>query len=619
MKKPIQAQFKIILFSIVTLFSTAAFSQYLEIPYYEAFEDESFSNSWQIQQAKNNRIRLEKISEYNSNSLHITVHENDHPAMTVKNDGRTRAEVALLNHHIENENVFFYSWDLFIPRLQNFTTNPSLTNENYYVIMQWHEAGDGRPTYCLRGSDIRKVRAFPISLRLIPSSLEQHSKMNLHLKYGTTYGPGNSTDDGDICPQDPYSRGYREYIIEKAINMGEWNRIVTEIKWSIDGDLAYIRMWINDLPIINDRNIPQYNRKGKNPNLYLGEEGSQASKLGGVPLLYTRMERGKLVIEQNYQKLGHYRKNYDSDNTILIDNYRITTEYPPKSFTTSLTDKYCNKELPLGSDYRLQAYEIAPSDYYSFNFKDEARNQTYTIRSHSNSINLTHQDWVRANETYEVRVRAINRLNDGKGFDYGKTCEVQIPGSTNLEDYYSSKSIFHPYSLRRGETVYAHILPGATDYLFKIMGTQDSTKVTWIPGNGKDINSLNLSRISGIKKNITYQISVKAARIEDGEDIYSHLNTDSSDFIQIKKPRKNIDKRIKITIDDSLDTVYIKSKSKLKKIYLISSLGEILLKSLVDLKETRMDLSLFKNQVYQIVAVDNKGNVFSIFLNTDAL
>src|SRR5690606_34524668 len=116
----------------------------------------------------------------------------------------------------------------------------------------------------------------------------------------------------------------------------------------------------------------QYKRKGANPDLYVGRENVEASKLGGVPLLYTRLQNGVEIVEQNYQKLGHYRKNYNSENTIIVDNYRITTEYPPMPFTTSLTDKFCNKELPLGQNYMLEAYEISPSNYYSFNFENES-------------------------------------------------------------------------------------------------------------------------------------------------------------------------------------------------------------------------------------------------------
>lgn len=606
-------KFQIKNFSLVLfiLFLNFSFAQNLKIPYYEPFENYSFTNNWQIQEQESSRIEIENFYDFYSNSLVITVEGNDHPSMKVTTDGRTRSEIALLNHQIKNNDEYYYSWDIFLPADQVFTKNLFSSEDNYYVIMQWHETGEGIPTYCLKGDDIRKVRAFPVSLRLVPGSLSQDSKMDLHLKYGTTYGPGNSSNDGDICPQDPYSRGYREYIISKAIKIGEWNHIVTQIKWSTVGDSAFIRMWINDLPIINDRSIEQYKRKGVNADLRLGSENSQASKLGGVPLLYTRVENGIEIIEQNYQKLGHYRKNYDSDNTILIDNYRITTEYPPKPFTTSLIDKFCNKELPPGQEYKLEAYEIAPSNYYTFNFKDEAKKQINEIKSFSNYIDLTNQDWVRANDKYEVSVRAVNRLNNGSGFDYGRSCKVQIPENTNLEDYYSSKSISNPYIMRRNETIYAYPLPGATDYLFKITNTQNPGNEIWIPGNGKDINSLNLSRISGTKENATYQISVKAARMENGKDIYSHLNTGRSDFIKVKKPEKNLDKKVKIELNSSADSFHIQSKTKLKNIYLISNTGEVLLKSEVDKKEIILDLSLFKNDLYQITLVDKKGRVFN--------
>lgn len=606
-------KFQIRNFSLVLfiLFSNLSLTQNLKIPYYEPFENYSFMNNWQIQEQESSRIEIEKFHDFYSNSLVITVEGNDHPSMKVTTDGRTRSEIALLNHQIKNDDEYYYSWDIFLPADQVFTKNFYSSEDNYYVIMQWHETGEGIPTYCLKGDDIRKVRAFPVSLRLIPGSLGQDSRMDLHLKYGTTYGPGNSSNDGDICPEDPHSRGYREYIISKAIKMGEWNHIVTQIKWSVDGDSAFIRMWINDLPIINDRSIEQYKRKGVNPDLRQGSENSQASKLGGVPLLYTHLQNGAEIAEQNYQKLGHYRKNYDSENTILVDNYRITTEYPPKPFTTTLTDKFCNKELTPGQEYKLDAYEIAPSDYYTFNFKDEATNQINEITSYSNYIDLINQDWIRANDKYEVSVKAVNRLNNGSGFDYGRSCKVQIPGNTNLEDYYTSKSISNPYIMRRNETIYAYSLPGATDYLFKITDTQNPENEIWIPGNGKDINSLNLSRISGIKENSTYQISVKAARVENEKDTYVHLNTGRSDFVKTKRQGKDLTKKIKVELNPSNDSLRILSKSKLKSIYLISKTGEILLKSSVNEKEAVLNILPFKNEFYQIAVIDNKGNVFS--------
>ncbi len=597
------------------LFSGIAFSQYLRIPYYEPFENQSFSDFWQIQQKENGRIKLEKKTDYYSNSLNISVKGNDHPSMTLTTDGRTRAEIALLNYHIKNNDEYFYSWDLFIPENQDFTKQPASADENYYVIMQWHETGEGIPTYCLKGNNIKKVRAFPVSLRLVPGSLGQDSKMNLHLKYGTTYGPGNSNDDGDICPQDPHSRGYREYIIKKAIKIGEWNHIVTQIKWSIDGDSAYMRMWINDLPIINDSSIEQYRRKGVNPDLYPGKENAQASKLGGVPLLYTRVENGIEIVEQNYQKLGHYRKNYNSDNAILIDNYRITTEYPPKPFTTSLTDRFCNKEIPAQENYILEAYAISPADNLLFRFEDNSHPMYKEVNSYNHYLDLMPQNWVRAGETYNVSVRALNRLNNGKGFDYGKPCKITTPGETRLHDRYSNR-ISSPYLTGKNERIYSYLLPGATDYLFKVSLAGDSKNLMWIPGNGKDINSLKLSKVSGIKENTTYQVSVKAARMENGKDVYSHLNTGEHHFIRVKKAGKNLDKKIKMELNSSTDSFHIQLKTKLNSVYLISKTGEILSKSLVNQKETILDLSLFKNDLYQIVVVDKKGNVFSALSNT---
>jgi hypothetical protein len=597
-------------------FPIILFSQTIKIPFYEPFE--SNLNNWQIQEEKYGRVKLDIIDESYRNSLKIMVYPNDKPAIKDKNDERSRTEIALLNHEINDGDNYFYSWDLFIPTNQNFTKFTTSVSENYYVIMQWHEAGDGVPTYCLKGDNIRTARAFPLTLRLVPTSLDKDLKMDLHLKYGTTYGPGNSSNDGDICPQDPHSKGYREHIIDKAIKMGEWNHIVMQIKWSIEGSSAFIRMWINDLPVINDNNIQQYKRNEANPDLYLGRENVEASILGGVPLLYTRMENGVEIVEKNYQKLGHYRKNYNSVNTIIVDNYRITSEYPPKPFTTCLTDNFCNKELSLGENYPLETYEISPVDNYLFHFEEDLTQTSNEVTNYNHILNLVEEKWVRAGKTYNIKVRALNDLNNGRGFEFGKTCKVTIPERTRLFDIYSSENSSSPYTIKKNESIYNYPLPGATDYLFKIKNVQDSSEI-WVPGNGKDINSLNLSKISGIKENTTYQISLKASRIDNGKDVYAHLKTGEYDFIKVNKTVRNLDKRVKINLNPSAESVHIQSKTKLKSIYLISHGGEILLKYWVDLKETRLDLSPFKNQVYQIVAVDKKRNIYSLLLNTDAL
>lgn len=607
-------KFQIRNFSLVLFifFSNFSFAQNLKIPYYEPFENYSFMNNWQIQEQESSRILLEEIDDYYSKSLNITVQGNDHPSMAVKTDGRTRAEVALLNHPIKNDDVYFYSWDLFIPKGQTFYQNND-PEVDYYIIAQWLTPEvNSVLNYC---AETKPLRTFPVSLRIVPESIND-SKADLKLKYGTTYGPGVCSKNGVICEEDPYSRGFREYFIKDAIKIGEWNHIVVQIRWNFDGNFAFIRMWINEFPVKNDFEINDYISCETNPDLYLGKIEGEASTLGGVPLLYTHLENGKEVIEQNYPKLGHYRKNYHTTNRIYIDNYRITTEYPPKPFTTTLTDKFCNKELAPGQEYKLEAYEIAPSDYYTFNFKDEATNQINEIMSYSNYIDLINQDWVRANDKYDVSVKAVNRLNNGSGFDYGRSCKVQIPGNTNLEDYYTSKSISNPYIMRRNETIYAYPLPGATDYLFKITDTQNPEYEIWIPGNGKDINSLNLSRISGIKENSTYQISVKAARVENEKDTYAYLNTGSSDFIKTKRQGKDLTKKIKVELGPTDDSLQILSKSKLKSVYLISKTGVILLKSSVDLKETNLDLSKYKNELYQIILIDKKKRVFSQFIST---
>lgn len=581
-----------------------AVGQELKIPFYESFENYPQARKWQVQQEEFGRIKPELINQNFGNSLNITVAENDQPAMKNKTDNRTRAELALLNHSIKDGDDFFYSWDLFLPENQIFNPEDSAA-ENYYVIMQWHEAGDGTPTYCLSGKDKRTLRTFPVSLRLLPGK-PGSSKMSLHLKYGTTYGPGTCRTNSDICPDDEFSRGFREYFLKDIISPGEWHRIVMQIKWSYDGDVAFIKMWINDLPIIKAESDEGYIRCAQNPDLFMGNTNQEASILGGVPLMYTKKENGKLIVENNYLKLGHYRKGYNTTNTIFIDNFRITTEYPPKRFTTSLTDRFCNKELRANEKYELEAYEIYPVENYFFEFKNKEDSYSQ-ISGYANFVDLMQQPWVRAGEKYEVKVKAVNHFKDGKEFDFGKSCEIKISEATHLEDIYTSESISEPYISGRNEQIFAYPLPGATDYLFQIINPAEPNKPIWVPGNGKYDYSLKLKFIPELEERIPYEIGVKAVRIENDKDVYGSLNPGAKDYVQAKKIRKNLTKRTRFNFTEDILTV--QSKKRLKSIYLISKTGEVLLKSLVNEKEATLDLTPFKNKLYQIAVVDITGSV----------
>src|SRR5690625_5013312 len=150
----IHVRIKFIIGILFLLLVNICLSQDLRVPYYESFEKLDFTKNWQIQEMESSRIKPKNINPNYSNSLNISVNNQDYVLPKVLDDGRTRAEIALLNHPIENDQVFYYSWDLFVPKNQKFERE-LLPNDHYYVIMQWHEAGIGEPTYCVEGKNLR--------------------------------------------------------------------------------------------------------------------------------------------------------------------------------------------------------------------------------------------------------------------------------------------------------------------------------------------------------------------------------------------------------------------------------------------------------------------------------
>lgn len=605
-------------------------SQWVEIPFYEPFENDDFDyrNSiqfWQIQEWENDRISSVSLNPNYSNSLKITVTEDDRPAMDTITDGRSRAEIAQLGHKIKNNDVFYYSWDLFIPSREKFIKESGATDD-YYVIMQWHEDGSGTPKYCYDDTDedspdYRSLRTFPVSLRLFEPEKISSQNAALKLKIGTTYGPGPCDQCKDKCPKDPYSRGFREYIIDDGVKLGEWNHIVTQIKWSYDGDTAFIRMWINELPVINDRKINEYVRcdESQNPHLYLGNGLTLASTLGGVPLMYSYKDNNDstTIAEHNYIKFGHYRKRYTSTNTIYIDNYRITREYPPKVFETFLTDNYCNKALKLGSNYEIVAHELSPVDQYRFSFDfNTITQQTDWITSNNNKIDLLNYNWILADKTYLVKVRALNNLNNGNGFEYGKDCNIKTPKTTTLKQEFCSDNILDPYIINSDGVIDCYPLPGATDYLYRLTNVSNANDILWYPSNANGETSINVFDLYGLKANTTYKVEIRARRYE-GEyqvenDTYIDLGYGTSCYIKINSLPITFNafkNKVIITPNPIIDNVNIKlyKSEKIIKVEILNLEGKVALTKKVDSNSLDLYLGSFKKGIYQLIVTDMNG------------
>lgn len=607
--------FSIILISCI---SYNLFSQQVQIPYYEPFDNNSYTFTWQVHQGQLGRIMSTPI-HYNdfANSLKIEVREDDHPAMSPPYDGRTRAEIALPEnrHKINNNDRFYYSWDIFIPE-QIYDLGEY--DYDYYVIMQWHEEGDGTNfTYCnnprTSPENKRTLRTFPVSLRLAPDTITG-SKVGLRLKLGTTYGPGNCSENKDICPEDyPYSKGYREFQIPEALKLGEWNHIVTEIKWSYVPDNAYFKMWINEQPI--KRNNPGDYVRCTIEDLHLGQTNENADVLDQVALMYNRKSGSNIIAETNYQKLGHYRRNYTSTNTYYIDNYRITTEYPPEMFKTSITNKFCNKILaPYASNYLLEAYELSPANEYRFEFFNYSTNEYQWATSYNNKMNLLTYNWIKSNQKYKVRVRALNSSNNGDGFPYGKECDITTPEATKLKVAYCGTDS-NPYQVINSN---GHIdiepLPGSTDYLYKLTNVDVPDEILYYPSNFGE-TFINVYDLYGIKPHTKYKVEVRARRLEGEDDVYINLGYGLPCFIITNNlpNNKNYNPELipKITIAPNPTKDFTKislDELKIHKVEVINFQGRTVLKKSVNSNTVNLNLRNLDKGIYQVLIIDEKGN-----------
>lgn len=601
--------FIIILFLSDFLYSQIPYS----IPHYEPFEPTTFSAcfnhdcEWQKQVEDFSRTQFSTIDSNYSNSLRLDVKDGDFVG-----DQRDRSEIAMWQnfYKTENNSEYYYSWDLYIP-YQEFVPDLKET-EHYYFILQWQPSDMG---YTQFPEPDFQARFSSVQIKLEPNSGSELSKKDLSINFGTKYAWCGAPSAGKYVG-DPYVFGYKSFQIKDAVELGKWNHIVTRIKWSYKQD-SEMQIWINEKPVVS---TGQHNSKVYcNPEvLYLGNNEDEAFNMTDVSLHYRKTDiNGDFILNPNGDfeyipntlKMGHYRKNYLSENTLYLDNLRITTEYPPAPFTTSLTDKSCGKTFSPQYEYYLNAYEISPAESYLFQFENRITHDTIEVTRDVPLLDLLEINGDFAGKTFEVQVRALNNENNKKGFDFGKTCTITLSGETRLDDNYSGNNSSSPYLVKRNEAVSNFPVPGATEYLYGFSEVGNPSKVFWIPGNGKDINSIIPSRISILNPNSTYELHIKPVRWENGENAYKSLETKNSDFVRLKKKVKKLDDKFEIEILEAENLITVNSKFDLNNVYLLAEKGEILEKLDVELKQISIDINKFRENLYQIVVIDKKGNL----------
>lgn len=508
----------VVLFVFLT-FSISAQTQ-LEIPYYEPFENSSYENDWGVQQIYDpNDLRIfpmEFNQDFYGKSLHLKVLPGDN-LYSNNNPNSSRSEVKMKNgkHIISNGDEYYYSWDLYIPSNGDFPDSEFA--ENWYNIMQWHP-GSTESSYC-NGAGLP-----PILLQYQNNESSTDNKRDLKLVYGTNYG-GCNTDICDIFHPslgaegpDDNSRGKRTYYIKEAITKGEWNHIVTKIKWGYKGNESYIEMWINDFPVIDDPNTSNtYNDCNGIPNERIVGSNNQEmpAQFDSVPLLYTRSDSPSTPSQSDLlqvsQKLGHYRNNYSTTNILYIDNYRITTDYPPSPFRTHLIESDCGRIIGIDESYVVTAHKIEPSTSYKFRIQEVGSNSgPFYFNSSTNSMDIFQTSWAKAKTTYDIEVRVENSSNNNQGFAYGKVCQVTTPHKTKLKPEFCD-------NLSLTSTIIeCYPVLGATNYKFKVTDLKTGVDVYWYNSSQ---NVMDLSQRSWFIYGRKYSIEV---RVSTNDDEYAY-------------------------------------------------------------------------------------------------
>lgn len=534
---------------LITQAQSLAQTQPFTLPHYEPFEETTYKpghindgKEWQEQEYDTSRIGLVNFHNFYSKSVKLEIKDGDFTGLD-STDGRERSEIALWRywHETKNNHTFYYSWDLYIPD-QNFTTETQ--DDFYYFIMQWHEGPDVNFFDCPSSFP-------PMQLNLVYEPNAADNFRDLRLNYGTHYGwCGNG---GDVCNDDPNSKGNNHYYIYDGIKLNTWNKIVTKIKWSYEWDKAQMSMWINDMPITKSQMMPPAFPCEITDVLKVGNELSLPYSFSGVPLLYGYTDIfGNEIYDDNGLKFGSYRKNYSSDNELYVDNFRITKEYPPSKYKTFIIDQNCyntsggcNKgsscilNLDVEDDYNITAYEIEPSESYKFKIMDGS--STYYAYSVSSSFNLLNENWARADKTYQIYAKARNNIIQGiptNGFNYSKSCTVITPASTKLKTEFCSTNSNNPYVVPNTQysdgIVPIYKLPGATQYRLKFQNVNDINDVFWTDTSLNE-NTINVFDQYQLKENTTYEVKIRAQRYENNNDVYDSLPYGSSCYLRINE------------------------------------------------------------------------------------
>jgi len=534
---------KSIIYFILLVTLNHVYSQ-IEIPYLQSFEDESFFQTNDnfhmggiasvnhpfggdylnigtvIQEAKFYSWENSQNHSTFGNSLKLTVHANDHPQLAIF--PRSRAEVAI-NLRNNNHETNYYSWKCFIPTDNEFIEDDT---GNYHIISQ-----------------ILSSNTWENGQVIIPG----RKLLSMEYKHNNTLTTLSKRDlylilyDSRVI-----NKKYARINISNAVKKGQWNEFIYKIHWSENDnnstEFGYLEMWINRKPIMVNNTVIDHDQVDINGihthDLDITSYSCEVSNQSGnqnIPFEFPNIAfgtnaNGDLVPAQNALKLGHYRNEHILNHSIYLDDFRITTEFPPNGNETYLIPKYCDTTIEV-DDMFIQCYKVPNATNYIFEFEKNGT-KYYVGNGSSTTINLNNVvlhgpngiiENILPNTTYNIRVRAMRIINGITefSFNYTKSCEIIIPHLTKIKNQYCNLEILPIENLN----IECYSIQNATNYKFHFTSATTNDEI-WIDSS---IPLINLRNYDDFIPYMKYNIEVRAQG--------SNFDFDYGDICEIRLPR----------------------------------------------------------------------------------
>ncbi len=219
------------------------------------FESNSIPGFWHTQFARpGSGVIVTDITRNGNYALKLNVKHGDYAVQHDAIHGKSRAELSLREEYADeypmDDRPIFYGWSMYLP--EDYYFDQGITHDGFNILGQWYHR-----------SDLANGETWE-------DWLNAHGGKGMPPSFQVRYEEQADGTTGLGLVWKPYPDTIAELIASKEINLGEWNDIIFEIKWSTDND-GYVKGWINGESFTNGkihgRNM--YNPTPKNLKLGL--------------------------------------------------------------------------------------------------------------------------------------------------------------------------------------------------------------------------------------------------------------------------------------------------------------------------------------------------------------